>query len=57
MGDTGSLFLGTVCSVLVFRMLEINEGLGASTMAFSSGIAIAGGLLILPIFDTTRGFF
>ena len=56
MGDTGSLFLGTVCSVLVFRMLEINEGLGASTMAFSSGIAIAGGLLILPIFDTTRVF-
>ena len=56
MGDTGSLFLGTICSVLVIRMLEINASLGSSSMAFTSGIAIAGGLLILPIFDTTRVF-
>ena len=56
MGDTGSLVLGTVCTILVISFLEINEGLYGSFYSFEHGATIALGLLILPVFDTVRVF-
>lgn len=56
MGDTGSLLLGTVCSISIIKMLQFNIDLIMSDYRFDSVIAIALGLLILPLFDTTRVF-
>ena len=56
MGDTGSLLLGTVCSISIIKMLHFNIELVMSDYRFDSVIAIALGLLILPLFDTTRVF-
>ncbi len=54
MGDTGSLVLGAMCSVLVIHFVE--GGAIASGASFGSLVTIAIGLLILPAFDTTRVF-
>lgn len=56
MGDTGSLLLGTICSVLVFQMLDINSVMTSDAIGFESGIIVAAGLMILPAFDTIRVF-
>jgi len=54
MGDTGSLVLGTICTVVVIRFMELETV--ASAPAFESVATVAIGLLILPVFDTTRVF-
>lgn len=54
MGDTGSLALGTICTVLVIRFME--TGSSSELVAVSSVATIAIGLLILPAFDTIRVF-
>lgn len=53
MGDTGSLVLGTICTLLVIRFMEVNAH---SLMPLKSVTTVAIGLLILPAFDTTRVF-
>jgi len=54
MGDTGSLVLGTICTVLVIRFMETADM--APYVSITSVSTIAIGLLILPAFDTIRVF-
>jgi len=56
MGDTGSLVLGAVCSIIVIQFLEINSTIATHSMRFESPIVVAIGLMILPIYDTLRVF-
>jgi len=53
MGDTGSLVLGMICSVLVISFMEHGA---TQTSIFSNVTSIALGLFILPTFDTIRVF-
>ncbi len=50
MGDTGSLILGIVCSVLAIKFIEINR----INSFVSSGPAVAIGIMMVPLFDTLR---
>lgn len=56
MGDTGSLFLGTVASILAIQFIEMHQVLDSSPYAFESCPAIAIGILAIPLFDTVRLF-
>ena len=56
MGDTGSLFIGAVCSVLIIQFVELQGSLPAGRFVFHSAPAIAIGIMILPLFDTLRVF-
>ena len=57
MGDTGAMFIGTVCAVLAIKFVELNlvvpEG---AVYHFKAAPAIAIAVVILPIFDTLRIF-
>jgi UDP-N-acetylmuramyl pentapeptide phosphotransferase/UDP-N-acetylglucosamine-1-phosphate transferase len=54
MGDTGSLLLGLVASILAISFIEYNQVLVNSPYAFEAPVAVAIGILILPIYDTLR---
>ena len=64
MGDTGSLLLGLIASILAIKFLEVNNFIIHDTSAFEKygkyafqvGPAIAVGVLVLPLFDTLRVF-
>lgn len=56
MGDTGSLLLGLVCSILIIQFIEMHGTLGDSPYKFKAAPAAAIGILILPLFDTFRVF-
>lgn len=56
MGDTGSLLLGTVCSILAILFIELHNTIGESPYAFKAAPSVAFGILILPLFDTLRVF-
>jgi UDP-N-acetylmuramyl pentapeptide phosphotransferase/UDP-N-acetylglucosamine-1-phosphate transferase len=58
MGDTGSLTLGLLCSILVISFMEYNDALlqAGRPYAIKSGPAVAIGIIILPLFDTLRVF-
>lgn len=56
MGDTGSLFLGLIMSVLVIRFNEANVYLD-SPYKVAGAPAVSFGILIIPLFDTLRVFF
>lgn len=56
MGDTGSLLLGLVCSILTIQFIELQQGLGDSPYKFLAAPSVAIGILILPLFDTLRVF-
>jgi UDP-N-acetylmuramyl pentapeptide phosphotransferase/UDP-N-acetylglucosamine-1-phosphate transferase len=57
MGDTGSLLIGTVCSILAIKFIETNYQLPTeSALRFDAAPAIAVAVLILPIYDTLRVF-
>ena len=56
MGDTGSLLLGLVCSILTIKFIELHNGLEDRTFAFDSAPSMAIAILILPLFDTLRVF-
>jgi UDP-N-acetylmuramyl pentapeptide phosphotransferase/UDP-N-acetylglucosamine-1-phosphate transferase len=56
MGDTGSLLIGLVCSILVIEFIDIHRTLGDSPYAIGSTPAVAIAILILPLFDTARVF-
>jgi len=55
MGDTGSLLVGVIISVLVIRFIELN-GQIESKYAFQSGPALAMGIIAYPLFDLLRSF-
>ena len=56
MGDTGSLLLGLVCSILIIQFIEMHQVIGESPYKFKAAPAAAIGILILPLFDTFRVF-
>ncbi|WP_235297569.1 glycosyltransferase family 4 protein [Portibacter marinus] len=57
MGDTGSLLLGLVSSILAIQFIELHQDLGKdSSYYIKSAPAVAIGILILPLFDTLRVF-
>lgn len=56
MGDTGSLLLGLVCSILTIKFIELHNVLVDRTYAFDAAPSMAIAILILPLFDTLRVF-
>jgi len=57
MGDTGSLLLGVVASILAINFIEQHQVIPKShPHAFGAPPAVAVGILLLPIFDTFRVF-
>jgi UDP-N-acetylmuramyl pentapeptide phosphotransferase/UDP-N-acetylglucosamine-1-phosphate transferase len=57
MGDTGSLLIGTVCSVLGINFIEISHKLTPESPFLMHGTpAIVIAVLILPIYDTFSSF-
>lgn len=56
MGDTGSLLLGLVCSILAIQFIELHQGLNGSAYYIKSAPSVAIGIMILPLFDTLRVF-
>jgi UDP-N-acetylmuramyl pentapeptide phosphotransferase/UDP-N-acetylglucosamine-1-phosphate transferase len=55
MGDTGSLILGFIVTVLVFRFNEMN-GMASVKPHLAAGPAFSFAVLIVPMFDTLRVF-
>ena len=56
MGDTGSLLLGLVCSILIIQFIEMHKGMYGTPYYFNAAPAVAIGILILPLYDTFRVF-
>ncbi len=58
MGDTGSLILGFLIAVLTVKFCEFNKPENATILKYSmnSAPAVAIGILIVPVIDTTRIF-
>ncbi len=56
MGDTGSLLLGLVCSILAIKFIDIHKDLGDNPYAFKAAPSMAIAVMILPLFDTLRVF-
>lgn len=56
MGDTGSLLLGLVCSILAILFIDLHKDLGDNQYAFKSAPSLAIAVMILPLFDTLRVF-
>jgi UDP-N-acetylmuramyl pentapeptide phosphotransferase/UDP-N-acetylglucosamine-1-phosphate transferase len=55
MGDTGSLVIGTLLSIMAITFLNTNHALPVdSNMKFNSPIAVALAILIIPLTDTAR---
>ncbi len=55
MGDTGSLFIGLVCAILVIRFINANFLLPAGhPYKFHAIPAVALGIVFLPLFDLIR---
>ncbi len=55
MGDTGSLLVGLVSSMLAIQFMEINNNL-VSPYAISAAPAVTIAILIIPLYDTLRVF-
>lgn len=57
MGDTGSLIIGAVLSILAIKFIEMNRVLPLNNEFKIAKIpAVAIGILIIPLFDTLRVF-
>ncbi len=56
MGDTGSLLIGLVCSILAIQFIELNNLQVNAPYHIRSTPSVAIGILILPLFDTLRVF-
>ena len=55
MGDTGSLFIGFFCSILLITFLNENENLkDDAVFKIENSVSLAMVLFIYPIFDTSR---
>lgn len=57
MGDTGSMLVGVICSILAISFIEFNKNGVAPEFQFSASPALAGAVLFIPLFDTLRVFF
>lgn len=55
MGDTGSLLLGLINSILVIKFINV-AGNPASTVPLAAAPAIGFAILMIPLFDTLRVF-
>jgi UDP-N-acetylmuramyl pentapeptide phosphotransferase/UDP-N-acetylglucosamine-1-phosphate transferase len=56
MGDTGSLTIGLILSVLTINFIELSYDTTPFNFPFKSSPALAVAILILPLFDTLRVF-
>jgi UDP-GlcNAc:undecaprenyl-phosphate/decaprenyl-phosphate GlcNAc-1-phosphate transferase len=56
MGDTGTLLVGLVSSILTIKFIELHKNLDGHPFAFKSVPALAVSVLIFPLFDTLRVF-
>lgn len=57
MGDTGSLLLGLICSILAIEFIEFHRSPQLQpAYAFQAVPAVAIGIIIIPLFDTLRVF-
>jgi len=57
MGDTGSLVLGLLLGIMAVKFIDIGySGEFPSKYRFDNPIAVAVGILIVPLFDTIRVF-
>jgi UDP-GlcNAc:undecaprenyl-phosphate GlcNAc-1-phosphate transferase len=57
MGDTGSLVLGLICSILAIKFIELNRSYyGPKVYSMKSAPTIAISILIIPVFDLCRVF-
>ena len=56
MGDTGSLLLGMIISILAIKFIELHNNVGDSPYYFKAAPSLAVAILILPLFDTLRVF-
>ena len=57
MGDTGSLLLGLVNSILVIKFINVaGAGVGKSGFPLEAAPAIGVAILMIPLFDTLRVF-
>ena len=54
MGDTGSLVLGFVTSVLCIRLIQLNNGIQIPVLPHSPIFALS--VVMIPVFDTLRVF-
>jgi UDP-N-acetylmuramyl pentapeptide phosphotransferase/UDP-N-acetylglucosamine-1-phosphate transferase len=55
MGDTGSLLIGLINSILVIKFINV-AGNPAGTIALNAAPAIGFSILMIPLFDTLRVF-
>ncbi len=58
MGDTGSLLIGLVCSILTIQFIEVHDKIGEELypLPIEDAPSMAIAILILPLFDTLRVF-
>ncbi|MGC4101567.1 glycosyltransferase family 4 protein [Ferruginibacter sp.] len=56
MGDTGSLLLGLVNSILVIKFINVAGNPAANKFALEASPAIGFAILMIPLFDTLRVF-
>ncbi|MCB9302020.1 MAG: undecaprenyl/decaprenyl-phosphate alpha-N-acetylglucosaminyl 1-phosphate transferase [Lewinellaceae bacterium] len=57
MGDSGSLVIGTACSILIIQFIDMNYYLEAGDPHQMNAIpAVAIGIMIIPLYDTMRVF-
>lgn len=55
MGDSGSLLLGLVNSILVIKFINVADSING-TFPITSSVAIGFSILLVPLFDTLRVF-
>ncbi len=54
MGDTGSLLIGLVSSILIIKFIRLNGEMAGSPYQFEAVPAVSIGIMIIPLFDTIR---
>lgn len=57
MGDTGSMLVGVICSILAISFIEANKNGVNPDFQVSAAPALAVAVLFIPLFDTLRVFF
>ena len=57
MGDSGSLIIGMVSSIMAIHFIELNNGQNQNILILNSAPAIAVSILIIPVFDSLFIFF
>ncbi|MEP7196875.1 MAG: MraY family glycosyltransferase [Saprospiraceae bacterium] len=56
MGDTGSMLVGVICSILTISFIEMNKNPVKPEFQVSAAPALAIAVLFIPLFDTLRVF-